>query len=306
VPIARTARRLGAAAALVGLASLLTACDDPPTVVNTSVGFNCEIKSNNILVPNTTGTLSSTYTTTGPQAAAPGGTLTIKVTPEPFTLSSGSSSDGTVQNLTNLVWRVAIPAGTTLASHAITGWANVGAGTPTSAVSGNAVVVTVPGPIAANTTATLPTVTMNLQVTGAAGTNIDAKIAGTSYGSPGFSFNLRVTGTVVGTLNPTFNCYPSPSPVLHRTLISTDTKAPVITITSPVAAASIVQGTTGVADFSCDDGTGVGVATCSGTVADGAAISTATLGTKTFTVTSTDLEGKASSKSVTYTVVAPG
>ena len=47
------------------------------------------------------------------------------------------------------------------------------------------------------------------------------------------------------------------------------------------------------------------VATCSGTVADGAPIATATLGTKTFTVTATDIETKRSSKTVTYTVVAP-
>lgn len=302
----RIAPRLAAVAVLVGLASLLTACDDPPTTVDTPVGYDCDIESNNFWVPDTTGTMTSRYTTTAPQAAAPGGTLTVKVTPEPFTLSSGASSDGTVQHLTNLVWRVAIPAGTTLSSQSIAGWANVGSGVPSSAVSGGAVVVTVPGPIAANTTATLPTVTMDLQVTGAAGSSIDAKIAGTGYGSPGLSFDLRVTGTVVGTLNPTFSCFPSPSPVLHRTLVSTDTKAPVITIASPVADASIVQGAIVAADFTCDDGTGVGVATCTGTVADGAPIPTATLGAKTFTVTSTDLEGKQSTKSVGYTVVAPG
>ncbi len=169
MPNARTVRRFGALAALVGVAALLTACDDPPTTVVTPVGFNCEIESNNFFVPDTTGTLTSNYTTTGPQAAAPGGTLTVKVVPEPFAIDGTSTGDGTVQNLSGLVWRVAIPVGTTLASHTITGWANVGAGTPTSSVSGNAVVVSVPGPIAANTTATLPTVTMNLQVTGAAG-----------------------------------------------------------------------------------------------------------------------------------------
>ena len=93
--------------------------------------------------------------------------------------------------------------------------------------------------------------------------------------------------------------------MLHRTLVSTDTKAPVITVTSPTAAQSIVQGATVLADFACDDGTGVGVATCTGTVADGAPINTATVGAKTFTVTSTDLEGKQSTKAVAYTVVAP-
>ncbi|MEZ5177337.1 MAG: hypothetical protein R2746_03385 [Acidimicrobiales bacterium] len=305
MPHARTARRLGTAAIVLALASFLAACDDPPTSVDTAVGFKCEIKSNNFFVPDTTGTLTSTYTAVAPQAAAPGGTLTVKVTPEPFTLNSGSSGDGTVQNMTNLVWRVAVPTGTTLTSHAITGWANVGSGTPSSAVSGSTVVVTIPGPINAGTTATLPTVTMNLQVTAAAGAQLDAKIAGTSYGSPGYSFDLRVTGTAVGTLNPTFNCYPSPSPSLHRTLVSTDTKAPVITIASPVAASSIVQGTTVLADYACDDGTGVGVATCVGTVADGAPIDTATVGTKTFTVSSSDNEGKQATKSVTYSVVAP-
>ena len=305
MPHARSARRFGAALAALALATLLTACDDPPTSVDTSVGFNCEIKSNNVFVPNTTGTLTSKYTTVAPQAAAPGGTLAVKVTPEPFTIDPSSTSDGTVQNLSDLVWRVAVPVGTTLSSQTIAGWANVGAGTPTSAVSGSTVVITVPGPIAAGTTATLPTLTMNLQVTAAAGAYLDAKLAGTSYSSPGYSFNLKVTGTVVGTLNPTFNCYPNPSPTLHRTLVSPDTKAPVITIASPVAAASIVRGTTVLADYSCDDGTGVGVATCTGTVADGAPIDTATEGTKTFTVTTSDNEGKQATQSVTYTVVAP-
>ena len=56
-------------------------------------------------------------------------------------------------------------------------------------------------------------------------------------------------------------------------------------------------------NFSCNDGTGVGVASCVGTVANGAAINTSTLGAKTFTVTATDLEGKVGTKTVTYTVV---
>ena len=42
--------------------------------------------------------------------------------------------------------------------------------------------------------------------------------------------------------------------------------------------------------------------TCSGTVADGAAIKTGSAGTKKFTVTSTDNAGNKTTQSVSYTV----
>lgn len=297
-----TVRRLAAVAVLVGLATGLTACDDPPTTVTTTVSYPCAVKSNNILVPNGSGTTTSTFDVTGPQAVAPGGELTVKVAPAPFTVDGSSTSSGTVTQLSNLVSKVQVPANSTLVSQSIAGWANVGAGTPSSSVSGSTITVTVPGPIAANTTATLPTLTMVLKATGAAGSRIDAKIAGTSTSSPGLTFGVKVTGTIVGTLNPTFSCYPSPNPTLHSTLISADTKAPVITITSPAANQVVARNATVLADFACNDGTGVGVASCTGTVADGVAIDTATAGTKTFTVTATDNEGKVGTKTVTYTV----
>ena len=74
-------------------------------------------------------------------------------------------------------------------------------------------------------------------------------------------------------------------------------------ITAPVANSSVALNSTVIADFSCNDGSGVGVATCVGTVADGAAINTSSLGAKTFTVTATDLEGKVRTTTVNYTVV---
>ena len=86
--------------------------------------------------------------------------------------------------------------------------------------------------------------------------------------------------------------------------MSNDTKAPVITIDAPVADATIVRNATVKAAFSCDDGTGVGVASCVGTVGKGTAIDTATLGARSFTVTATDNEGKVATKTVSYTVVA--
>jgi dehydratase len=298
-------RRLGAALGLLGLAAVLTACEDPPTKVTTAVNYDCEINPNHILLAPFSDDLDANYDVTAPQAVAPGAQFLVQVKPETFTVDGTPTSSGTITQVSNMVFRVAIPAGTTLSQQGISDWANVGAGTPTSAVSGGAVVVTIPGPILAGTPATLPTVNLLLTATGSAGTVIQPKIAGTSYASPGLSFSSRVTGTLLGTLNPSLACFPSPSPNLHPILISTDTKAPVITIASPVADQVVTQGSTVLADFTCDDGTGVGVATCVGTVADGAAINTATLGAKTFSVTSTDLEGKSRTVTVDYTVVAP-
>ena len=306
----RIGRRLSAAAVAVGLVAVLSACDDPPTTVKTTVDFDCKIKSNNGLVGDSTGSSTFTYAAQGPQAVAPHGEFDVKVSADPFSFDGNPTGNGTVTQISNLVWRVAVPANSTLVSYAIDGGSNIGSGTPTVSASGSTVVVTVPGPIASSTTAhpnvaTLPALSMKLSAAGTLQSRINAKLSGTSYTSPGLTYDVKVTGTPIGTLNPSFSCFPSPSPTLHSTLISNDTKAPAIKITRPVQDASIVQGTTVLAAFSCDDGTGVGVASCVGTVANGAAIDTATIGTRSFTVTATDNEGKVGTTTVTYTVVAP-
>jgi hypothetical protein len=80
-----------------------------------------------------------------------------------------------------------------------------------------------------------------------------------------------------------------------------DKKAPSITLSQPVAATyQLNQAVT--ASYSCSDG-GSGVATCSGPVSSGAAIDTSTVGTKTLTVTATDVVGNTTSQSVSYTVI---
>jgi dehydratase len=298
--VRRFPRRIAAVAMLGLLAAALTACDDPPTTRTTTVVYNCQATPGG----NDPDGLQPKYDVTAPQAVKPDGEFVVRVVPEVFTLSA-SGSGGTVTQLTNMVWRVQIPANATLVSHSIEGWANVGPGTPTSAVASGAVAVTIPGPILAGSPATLPTIVMNLKATGALGARIEPKIAGTSHASPGLTFTARVDLGFWGIVNSALACYPSPSPALHSTLISNDVKAPVITIASPVADQVVTQGSSLVADFSCDDGDGVGVASCVGTVADGAAINTSALGTKTFTVTATDNEGKVGTKTVTYTVVAP-
>ena len=85
---------------------------------------------------------------------------------------------------------------------------------------------------------------------------------------------------------------------------TTDTTAPTVTIVTPPAGAVYARNQVVNADFSCADQGGSGLASCVGTVADGQAIDTATLGPKTFTVTATDGAGNARVLNRTYTVAA--
>lgn len=78
-----------------------------------------------------------------------------------------------------------------------------------------------------------------------------------------------------------------------------DKTAPAINIGSPPA--YIIAGQAATANFTCADAVS-GVATCAGTVADGAALDTSSIGAKTFEVSATDVAGNVSQKSVSYTV----
>jgi hypothetical protein len=83
-----------------------------------------------------------------------------------------------------------------------------------------------------------------------------------------------------------------------------DTTAPGITVTTPAPGAVYGLGEQIPADYACDDEPGgSGVATCTGTVADGAGVDTSSVGETSFTVEATDNAGNSASKSVTYTVV---
>jgi len=78
-----------------------------------------------------------------------------------------------------------------------------------------------------------------------------------------------------------------------------DKKAPSIAITAP--AGTYLLGQTVAADYSCTDG-GSGVASCNGSVANGANINTATVGLNSFTVNSADNVENNSSAVASYTV----
>ena len=85
-----------------------------------------------------------------------------------------------------------------------------------------------------------------------------------------------------------------------------DRKAPTLSISSPVANSSFGLGAVVNAAYSCaDSGSGLGpIDACSGTVANGASIDTATPGPKSFQVTSVDAVGNAVTTTVAYTVVS--
>jgi hypothetical protein len=79
-----------------------------------------------------------------------------------------------------------------------------------------------------------------------------------------------------------------------------DKKAPDITIAAPVAALYELNEMV-LADYQCVDG-GSGASACNGTVAEGAAVPTSTVGPAVFTVTATDAVGNTATLNVDYTV----
>jgi hypothetical protein len=84
--------------------------------------------------------------------------------------------------------------------------------------------------------------------------------------------------------------------------LQADTTPPSISISSPADGSTVVLGSVLTAGYACTD-SGSGVASCAGSVANGAVLDTSSVGTKTLTVTSSDNAGNTVSKTSTYTVV---
>jgi glutamyl endopeptidase len=85
-----------------------------------------------------------------------------------------------------------------------------------------------------------------------------------------------------------------------------ETVKPTVTITTPAAGATYTRNQAVNASYACaDEVGGSGLASCTGTVANGSAIDTATLGSKSFTVTAVDQAGNQQQVTRTYTVIEP-
>jgi Ca2+-binding RTX toxin-like protein len=80
--------------------------------------------------------------------------------------------------------------------------------------------------------------------------------------------------------------------------------APTVTISNPADGAVITRGRTVLADYSCADDS-PGSLSCTGDVADGAALDTDDLGPHTLTVTAVDPRGNTTTVTNDYVVVAP-
>ncbi len=83
-----------------------------------------------------------------------------------------------------------------------------------------------------------------------------------------------------------------------------DVTAPAITVTSPAEGGVYALGEQVLAAYSCaDEANGSGLASCVGSVPNGAALDTSEVGPKTFEVSTTDNAGNHASRSVAYSVV---
>ncbi|WP_330270254.1 cyclase [Lentzea sp. NBC_00516] len=159
-------------------------------------------------------TLDQGVDASAPATVAPGGTVAVTVDPAPNKIPT-EAGGRQVREIKGLALRLPVPANSKFQSASLSGGSGLG-GTPTVALSGNDVVLNVPGPIKGGADFELPTVTINLQA-GGTGT-ITTKLGGTSYDAPGLTFTAVVV--VIGfPINAAAKGYPDPSPVLTTTTI---------------------------------------------------------------------------------------
>jgi hypothetical protein len=88
---------------------------------------------------------------------------------------------------------------------------------------------------------------------------------------------------------------------INSVKVLNDTSAPAITIASPTLHQTYNLGQKIAPSYSCNDGTGVGVASCTGPTT----VDTSLYGTLQYTVTATDYAGNHDAKTITYLVELP-
>lgn len=154
---------------------------------------------------------------------------------------------------------------------------------------------------------------------------ISAKVIGAQGTNGWYTSNVSVTWSVTDaqsaitqktgctnsfltadTLNKTYTCIATSQGGTSKKsiIVKRDTTPPKAVIVTPVSGASYTQNKIIKASYSCTDWMSK-IATCTGTVANGASINTSTPGQKTFSVKATDLAGNTSNISRSYIVLSP-
>jgi hypothetical protein len=127
----------------------------------------------------------------------------------------------------------------------------------------------------------------------ASGGSVDTSTAG----SHSFAVTATSSDGLTGTASVSYTVTATPPPT---------PKPPSVSITTPRRGARYKFAQRVLARFSCTEGTGgPGIASCVGTVRNGAAIDTSTPGAHTFTVKAKSSDGQVTTRSVRYTVLRP-
>ena len=96
------------------------------------------------------------------------------------------------------------------------------------------------------------------------------------------------------------NTFATSNPQTQATSYAPEAEAPTITVTSPAVGQGFKVGAVANAAFTCADN--VAVDSCTGTVANGSALDTSSLGNKVLKVTAVDAAGNITTKEVAYMV----
>lgn len=205
-----------------------------------------------------------------------------------------------------------------VANHLSTVVSDVGVLTGSSVTVAQGATATVSFPIqnqdANNRGARTVTLATSTTVPNAAATPATASLTVPRNAAPTTTVSVPVPpttppGTYTVALTASANSAGGGTPLVRSntaTITVLDKTAPSIRISTPAEGATFTAGQPVIADFGCtDETTGSGIASCQGPVPSGAAIDTAAVGPKTFTVDATDNDGNTTTVSRTYTVVAP-
>lgn len=198
----------------LGLASLLVGIA-PASAASSTLLLSCQA------TPPVGGTqqlsLDSTVEATAPSAVTPGAAFDVVLAAGPLLLPT-TAGGFPINNVKNLKLKMPVPAGATLRTTSLSGGSNLGAGVPSVAVAGGVATLTVPGPIPGGATFQLPAVTLSLTATGAAGSTIATKLAGSSFTDPSLTLTANVRAVILNVDVPT-NCFANPNPVLTSTSV---------------------------------------------------------------------------------------